>query len=59
MKVSRQFAKSLMLAVQKSIMEQVDILETLEGFEVVDTEDGLVVTNPPILKVDTVTPEEE
>lgn len=58
-KVSRQMAKAIMLAFQKSIMEEVDILEIFEGFEVVDTDDGLVVTNPPILKVNSVKSEDE
>jgi hypothetical protein len=57
-KVSRQMAKAIMMAFQKSIMDQDDILEIFEGFEVVDTEDGLVVMNPPVLKVNTVKSEE-
>jgi hypothetical protein len=53
MKLSNQALGSLMLALQKSLMEQSDITETLKGFElVVDSNEELVITNPPVIEVD-------
>ena len=40
-----------MMALQKGLLEQIDITEILQGFELIDTEDGLIVENPPILEV--------
>ena len=51
MKLSNQAIGSLMMALQKGLLEQIDITEILQNFELVDTEDGLVVENPPILQV--------
>jgi len=47
MQLSNQAVGALMLALQKSLMEQSDILPVLKSFNFIDTEDGLVVTNPP------------
>tara|TARA_R100000008_G_C3563809_1_gene157887 strand:+ start:102 stop:275 length:174 start_codon:yes stop_codon:yes gene_type:complete len=53
MKLSNQALGSLMLALQKSLMEQSDITETLRNFElVVDSNEELVITNPPVIEVD-------
>jgi len=43
-----------MMALQKSLMEQSDITETLKGFNFVQEEgDGvLVIENPPIVQLD-------
>jgi len=39
------------MALQKSLMEQSDITETLRGFElVVNDEEELIITNPPIVQ---------
>ena len=51
-KLSSQAIASLMMALQKGIMEQVDITEVLKDFEFTNTTDGLMVENPPILRVD-------
>lgn len=50
-KLSNQAVGSLMMALQKGLLEQIDITEILQGFELIDTEDGLIVENPPILEV--------
>ena len=50
-KLSNQAVGSLMMALQKGLLEQIDITEILQGFELTDTADGLVVENPPILEV--------
>ena len=52
MKLSNQALGSVMMALQKSLMEQSDITETLKGFELVlDENQELVITNPPILEL--------
>ena len=51
-KLSDQAVGALMMAVQKGIMEQCDITDLLKGFELVESLDGLIVENPPILQVD-------
>jgi len=50
MKLSNQAIGAIMLALQKGIMEQMDITGLLQNFEVVEAEEGLVVENPPILE---------
>jgi hypothetical protein len=48
-KLSNQAIGALMLALQKGIMEQSDITEVLQEFELVESDDGLVVENPPVI----------
>ena len=50
MKLSDQALGCVMMALQKSILEQADITEMLKEFEFKLTEDGLWVANPPIVK---------
>jgi len=51
MKLSNQALGSVMMALQKSLMEQSDITETLKGFDLaVDENEELVITNPPVVK---------
>tara|TARA_R100000152_G_C6552599_1_gene26535 strand:- start:95 stop:316 length:222 start_codon:yes stop_codon:yes gene_type:complete len=50
MKLSNQALSALMMALQKSLLEQSDITETLKNFEFHNTENGLMVKNPPIVK---------
>ena len=50
-KFSNQAIGAIMMALQKSLMEQTDIVPVLQAFEVqIDDANGLVVTNPPIVK---------
>jgi len=58
-KLSNQAIGALMLALQKGILEQVDITEILQEFDFVDTEDGLLITNPPLVHATSVEPEKE
>ena len=52
-KFSDQAIGAVMMALQKSLMEQSDIVPVLKGFEVqVDDTNCLVITNPPSIKVD-------
>ena len=51
MKLSSQAMGALMMALQKSLMHQSDIVETLREFDfVVDENEQLVVENPPVLR---------
>jgi hypothetical protein len=56
MKLSKQAMGSLMMALQKSLMEQSDITETLEKMDFVPGADDegaeaeLYVKNPPLVK---------
>ncbi len=56
MQLSNQAVGAVMMALQKSLMEQSDIVPVLREFNLIETEDGLVVTNPPILSMDSVEP---
>ena len=52
MKLSNQALGALMMALQKSLMEQSDITETLRGFDLVlDENETLVITNPPLVEL--------
>ncbi len=56
MKLSDQALGAIMMALQKSLMEQTDIVPDLKGFDFVvegDSQTELVVTNPPLVKFDT------
>ena len=51
MTLSNQALVAIMMALQKSLMEQSDIVPVLQGFEFVDTTEGLTVQNPPAFQV--------
>ena len=48
---SKQAIGALMMALQKSLMEQSDIIPVLEGFKITNSAEGLIVLNPPVVKV--------
>ncbi|MFM1840068.1 MAG: hypothetical protein RIR47_117 [Bacteroidota bacterium] len=52
MKLSNQAIGALMLALQKSLMEQSDIVPVLRGFILEQSDEGIVVANPPVLHLD-------
>ena len=53
MKLSNQAMGAVMMALQKSLMEQSDITETLRGFDwAIDENEQLVVVNPPVVEFD-------
>ena len=53
MKLSNQAVGAIMMALQKSLMEQTDIVPTLQGMSFVLMDDGeLLVENPPIVAKD-------
>tara|TARA_R110000744_G_scaffold174598_6_gene293406 strand:+ start:942 stop:1187 length:246 start_codon:yes stop_codon:yes gene_type:complete len=49
MKLSNQALGALMMALQKSLLEQSDIVPVLEGFTFTDTPNGLIVDKPPVV----------
>tara|TARA_A100001515_G_scaffold144231_1_gene147695 strand:+ start:2029 stop:2232 length:204 start_codon:yes stop_codon:yes gene_type:complete len=61
MKLSNQALGAVMLALQESLLNELDIVPILKGFELEQSDEGLVVTNPPTVRVtdnSTVTPEQ-
>ena len=50
MNLSDQALGAVMMALQRSLMEQSDIVPVLKGFSFRLSEDGLVVMNPPLVK---------
>ncbi len=39
------------MALQESLLNEMDIVPILKGFELVNTEQGLIVSNPPTVRV--------
>jgi hypothetical protein len=56
MTLSNQAVGAIMLALQKSLMEQSDIVPVLREFNLVDSDEGMVVTNPPVVSMDSIEP---
>ena len=51
MKLSNQAMGAIMMALQKSIMEQSDITSMLQQFDFsVDKDEQIIVENPPVLR---------
>ncbi len=50
--LSDQALGAVMMALQKSLMEQSDIVPVLKNMDFVPTTEGLVVKNPPLVKFD-------
>jgi hypothetical protein len=50
--LSDQALGAVMMALQRSLMDQSDIVPVLKGLDFVPTAEGLVVKNPPIVKLD-------
>jgi len=51
MKLSNQAIGAVMLTLQKGILEQIDVTEILQEFDLVETTEGLVVNNPPTFEI--------
>lgn len=57
MKLSDQAMGAIMMALQKSLLEQTDIVPVLKNFDLELMDDGtLLVKNPPIVKTPHVKP---
>ena len=50
-KLSNQAVGALMMALQESLLNELDIVPIIKGFELQNGTDGLVVTNPPTVRV--------
>lgn len=50
-KLSDQALGAVMMALQESLLNELDIVPILKGFELVDSDGGLVVKNPPTVRV--------
>tara|TARA_B100001250_G_C19718720_1_gene752799 strand:+ start:839 stop:1075 length:237 start_codon:yes stop_codon:yes gene_type:complete len=60
MKMSHQALGAVMMALQKSLLEQTDIVPVLREFNFQANEnEELIVLNPPVFKMDQVSIEEE
>ena len=51
MNLSNQALGAIMMALQKSLMEQSDIVPVLQGFILTETDEGLVIENPPVIEL--------
>ena len=49
--LSDQALGAVMMALQKSLMEQSDIVPVLKGFQFINAEEGLEILNPPIVRI--------
>jgi hypothetical protein len=59
MHLSNQAIGAVMMALQKSLMDQSDIVPVFQGFVFKETAAGLVVENPPTVKFKNEAEEEE
>ena len=50
LKLSDQALGAIMMALQESLLNQIDIVPILKGFELVEGDNGLVVQNPPTVR---------
>ncbi len=50
-KLSNQALGAVMMALQESLLNEIDIVPILKGFELTQGDDGLVVTNPPTVRI--------
>tara|TARA_R100001129_G_scaffold62285_1_gene42459 strand:+ start:643 stop:849 length:207 start_codon:yes stop_codon:yes gene_type:complete len=51
MHLSNQAMGAIMMALQESLLNELDIVPILQGFKLSETDDGLVVENPPTVRV--------
>ena len=49
-KLSSQALGAVMMALQESLLNELDIVPILSSFELVNSKDGLVVKNPPTVR---------
>lgn len=51
MQLSNQALGAIMMALQESLLNELDIVPILSGFDLVHTDGGLVVQNPPTVRM--------
>jgi|TARA_R110000824_G_scaffold85124_1_gene211849 hypothetical protein len=59
LQLSDQAVGALMMALQKSLMEQSDIVPVIKAFKLRDSEAGLMVMNPPTVKFGNEKPDDD
>jgi len=52
LQLSNQALGAIMMALQESLMNQTDLVPILQGFELQSGATGLVVMNPPTVRMD-------
>tara|TARA_R110000824_G_scaffold400091_2_gene606845 strand:- start:14 stop:241 length:228 start_codon:yes stop_codon:yes gene_type:complete len=50
-KLSNQAMGAIMMALQESLLNEMDIVPILRSFDLVITDDGMMVKNPPTVRV--------
>ncbi|MBL18410.1 MAG: hypothetical protein CMC82_01080 [Flavobacteriaceae bacterium] len=50
MQLSNQALGAIMMALQESLLAQTDIVPVLRGFELTESDSGLVIKNPPTVR---------
>lgn len=50
MHLSNQALGAIMMALQESLLNELDIVPILKGFDLEESDDGLVVRNPPTVR---------
>ena len=50
MHLSNQALGAIMMALQESLLNELDIVPILKGFELEESDDGLVLRNPPTVR---------
>ena len=50
MKLSNQALGAIMMALQESLLNELDIVPILKNFDLKDSDSGLVVENPPTVR---------
>ena len=56
LKLSNQALGSIMMALQESLLNELHIVPILKGFELTESKDGLVILNPPTVRVSNESP---
>ena len=51
LELSNQALGSIMMALQESLLNQLDIVPILKGFKLATSDSGLVVLNPPTVRI--------
>ena len=51
MHLSNQALGAIMMALQESLLHQTDIVPILQGFQIEESTEGLIVKNPPTVSV--------
>jgi hypothetical protein len=51
LKLSNQALGAVMMALQESLLNELDIVPILKSFELIEGDEGLVVANPPTVRV--------